>query len=333
MAVRKPEIPFECEAAIGPDVNAIAVAVSGGPDSMALLDILTQWTVDRGLHLHALSVDHALRPHSKREIDRVADWSRCQASHVQHHTLIWQHDSTAPKARIQEEARKARYVLMEAYCQKAGIDTLWLAHHRNDQAETLLMRLAAGSGLKGLGGMRLRMRRPSGLLCVRPLLSYEKAELVAYCTAHGVPYHHDPSNTNPQFSRARIRNSAAVLEQEGLTAKRLGVTADRLQRASDALDIYTDALWNSKACKHQVGYVEIESATFSACPEETAVRVMIRALEQYGRHGEYSPRMEKIEALVRELRQSAYPFRKRTLGGVIVEKDEKTGWTKIQSER
>ncbi|MCB1721002.1 MAG: tRNA lysidine(34) synthetase TilS, partial [Alphaproteobacteria bacterium] len=111
----------------------IAVAVSGGPDSMALCWLLSRWAVERGVKIHVLTVDHGLRPEAAEEAIQVGAWLGGWSQQVEHHILRWK---TPADTAIQEEARKARYGLMAEYCRVHDIRHLFLAHHRDDQAET-----------------------------------------------------------------------------------------------------------------------------------------------------------------------------------------------------
>jgi len=188
------------------DVPAIAVGVSGGADSMAFLSLLQEWCAAHGKILHALSVNHGLREAAKDECAMVEHYCQ-QYDHVQHQTLQWDDPSNV---RVQEEARRARYDLMGGYCQEKGISHLFLAHHADDQAETVLFRLAKGSGLDGLAGIRNQQGMNGVTLC-RPLLDVAKEDLIEFCEVQDIPYIDDPSNDADSFARVRLRQSMDVL--------------------------------------------------------------------------------------------------------------------------
>ena len=299
--------------ALGVDLGAqdIAVAVSGGPDSMALCHLLK----GIGLQVHALTVDHGLRAEAAEEAQKVGQWLEGWTG-FEHHILKW---GSPTETALQEEARKARYGLMADYCREHGIAHLFLAHHRDDQAETLLFRLAKGSGLDGLAGMQA-LQEYEGLTLVRPLLGVSKDALVKTCETAGVDFIEDPSNENADFARARLRQARAVLEEEGLSSKRLAVTAMRLSRARQALEIWAEEVYNQANIKNDAKRIEFQLKPLLSKPEEVIVRVVLMALEQFRPEFDYAPRMEKVEALVYDLRSSDN-FRKRTLGGVIFEVD------------
>lgn len=301
---------------------AVAAAVSGGADSMALLHALAGLCADRGIDLHVLSVDHGLRAEAAAEAQQVKDYCRALDPAIKHTTLRWAGDK--PEAALQEEARKARYALMADYCRENGISGLCLAHHRDDQAETVLMRLAAGSGLNGLAGMRAESLYSEEVTLLRPLLGVTKEDILTYCKAHNMPYINDPSNENEAFARVRLRKSMGVLAEEGLTSKRLSVTAQRLARAADALDYYCDLIWHSSALKNKTNQIVFNKNTFVDAPAEIAVRLIVRLIETLGPSKDYLPRMEKIENLTAALRAQE-AVKPRTLGGVIFTRDDKAG--------
>jgi len=210
---------------------ALLLAVSGGPDSTALLLMAAEWAVDRPTpKLFAATVDHGFRAESAAEAERVA--ALAARLGVSHATLVWEGDK--PSARLQERARDARYGLLAAHALAVGAGVVVTAHHLDDQAETVLMRLTRGSGLSGLAGMATRSRRGE-IDIARPLLLMLKAELIAICEARGVDYARDPSNADPRFARPRLRAIAEVLAAEGLDAPALARLARRAATVEAAL--------------------------------------------------------------------------------------------------
>ena len=175
------------------------VAVSGGPDSMALL-----WLASRAFpgRTHAATVDHGLRAESAVEAEMVADW--CAAEGVPHATLTPLEPITG---RIQSAARAARYRLLDTWRREQGIDWLLTAHHADDQLETILMRLNRASGVGGLAGIRER----NGAV-FRPLLGWRRAELMEIVARHALPHVQDPSNENMQFDRVAMRAHLAGVD-------------------------------------------------------------------------------------------------------------------------
>ena len=211
------------------DEPALLLAVSGGPDSTALLLMAAEWEAPKP-KLYAATVDHGLRPESAAEAEAVA--RLCAEAGVPHTTLRWEGEK--PSARLQERAREVRYDLLAAHARRVGAHVIVTAHHLDDQAETVLFRLARGSGLSGLAGMATRTRRGE-VEIARPLLGVAKAELVALCDARGAAYVSDPSNDDPRFARPRLRRLAGVLAAEGLDASALARLARRAAIVEAAL--------------------------------------------------------------------------------------------------
>ncbi|MFQ5954527.1 MAG: tRNA lysidine(34) synthetase TilS [Kiloniellales bacterium] len=299
-------------AAVGPFESAprIAVGVSGGADSMALCLLLKNWTETARGELVALTVDHGLRPDSHAEARRVGRWLARWG--VTHRVLRW----TGPKPRhgIQAAARAARYRLMTDWCHTAGFLHLALAHHRDDQAETVLLRLAGGSGLDGLAGMAA-VSELAALHLIRPLLDIPKAGLIATLSAFGQDWIEDPSNRDPRHQRGRLRAAWPVLEREGLTAARLAATAAKLGLARAALETETAALLAAAAI-HPEGYVRLDWQALMRAPAALARRALARCLMTVG-GARYPPRSQRLERLFLAL--VADPAGAgRTLGGCRV---------------
>jgi tRNA(Ile)-lysidine synthase len=194
----------------------LAIAVSGGADSLALALLADAWARPHGGLVTALTVDHRLRPGSADEAAQVALWLRRRS--IAQATLV--RDGPGFAGDVQAEARAARYRLLEGWCEGAGVLHLLTGHHREDQAETVLLRLARGSGLDGLAGIpAVTERRDCRIL--RPLLAIPRARLAATLEAQGQAWVEDPSNRDPAYARVRLRQAEAVLAAEGLTAARL----------------------------------------------------------------------------------------------------------------
>lgn len=277
-------------ARLGPFESAprLAVAVSGGADSMALCRLAEVWARRRGGSVLALTVDHGLRPEAAAEADEVGRW--LAACGIAHAILRW--SGPKPSAGLQAAAREARYRLLEARCRAEGILHLLLAHHRDDQAETVLLRVARGSGVDGLAGMAA-LRELGGVRLLRPLLDVPRARLAATCAALGQPWLEDPSNRMPRFARARLREAGAILAREGLTSERLADVARRAGRARAALETATADWLGRTVTLYPEGYAELDPALLAA-PEEIALRALARCLLAVG-GGRHPPRLERLE--------------------------------------
>lgn len=289
-------------------VQPVALAVSGGSDSTALMVLFAEWLRreggDVGRHT-VLTVDHALRPESAAEARAVA--VQAAALGFRHATLVW--ESAKPRTGIQAAARKARYRLMGGYLHAHGIGTLVTAHTRDDQAETLLMRLGRGSGLDGLAGIAPSTRvtpdiDADALLVIRPLLAVPKARLIATLEARGVSWTEDPSNEAPAFERSRLRAASAALEAIGLTGESVALSARRLQRARIALEAVTDSCCTAEGGVHtdRLGFFRIDHERLARMPEEIYLRVVGRCIAAAGGVAEPLP-LAKLEPIVERLRR------------------------------
>ena len=279
------------------ELPKLAVAVSGGADSTALMLLLARWRVarGRGLELSVFTVDHGLRPGSHDEAEKVGEWAR--ALGLAHEILAWRGDK--PRSNIQAEARAARYRLLAEVCHRDGIPALATAHHREDQAETFLMRLARGSGVDGLSAMGA-VSRVMGITLVRPLLDVARARLMATLQAAGHDWIEDPGNEDKRFARVRMRAIIADLAEEGVSAERLAATARHMRRARLALDSAADDLAGDAARLEPAGFCAIDRNRLLGAPEEIALRLLARALMAVAGSA-YRPRLERLERLCRAL--------------------------------
>jgi len=217
----------DLDALIGPSDSRIALAVSGGPDSLALLLLAHAAFPGR---VHAATVDHGLRPTSAAEVAFVA---RIAADlGVPHAGLKAEWDGGLPVSGIQGAAREARYAALLGWCADEGIETLLTAHHADDQAETLLMRLGRGAGLPGLLGIRA-VQPMAGRQIARPLLGWRQAELAAICAQAGLTPIDDPSNSDPRHERSRVRKLLAA--SDALDPAKVALSAAHLRDVEEAI--------------------------------------------------------------------------------------------------
>ncbi|MEJ0062159.1 MAG: tRNA lysidine(34) synthetase TilS [Alphaproteobacteria bacterium] len=287
--------------------DAMALAVSGGPDSMALALLLRDWARTQNIRLIAFTVDHGLREESAAEAARVHEW--LAALGIDHEILRWEHPPLA-KA-VQEQARDARHRLLREACIRHDVAALALGHHRDDQAETVLMRFAKGSGIDGLAGMR-PVYSMDGLTLLRPLLGMPKARLIATCVARGQAYVSDPSNAHAHYARGRLRGAADALAAEGMDAERLADLAGRAALASDALAEYTARLLARAARFDAAGYAELNIEETLKEPEEIRTRALGEILQIIG-GAAYPPRHHAMMDVSRALQAGDMP--RRTLHG------------------
>ena len=289
--------------------SRLALAVSGGPDSVALMQIVARWigTLEEAPELSILTVDHGLRPGSREEAERVG--AMASALGLRHAILNWDREEH-PATNLQAKARTARYDLMAAYCHAHDIPALVTAHTLDDQAETFLMRLGRGSGLDGLAAIP-QEGTWAGITILRPLLDVPKDRLIATLNEAGIPFVCDPSNTDPRFERARLRQRIEALSALGLTPEALALSARRLRRAREALDAAAQDFLAKHSEVSEAGYAMLDREALAATPQEIALRAVGQLIAAVG-GGETPLQLAKLEKLMAAL--EADPNKAHTLG-------------------
>lgn len=249
--------------------------------------------------LFVATVDHGLRPEARAEAESVAlSASRLGLPHA---ILTW--DGPKPKSRVQELARAARYRLLAAHAARHGASHLLTGHHAGDQAETILFRLARGSGLGGLAGMRREVPLGPGLVLMRPFLGLAKPELLRVCETAGESFADDPSNHDLAFARVRLRAAQDAARQLGLDPPVLLRLAARLARAEDALEAeaqrrlaLADAVWTS-------GQFSARLAAWRDAKPEIVIRCLRHAFEHCD-GGARPVRLDRLESLAARLQRA-----------------------------
>lgn len=286
--------------------QTIAIAVSGGADSMALCLLAHDWARDNGVTASAITVDHGLRPESADEARQVGLWLRGRG--IDHHILTLKWDQK-PETRLQERARQMRYDALGEWCKAHGTNQVLVAHHLEDQAETVLMRLRKGSGLMGLAGMR-RCYDRDGLLIHRPLLSVPKARLLATLETRNQDWVEDPSNYNMAFERVRTRALLKQLTPEGVSAERLAQTAAALGKLRDVLEAAAEPLMTNLVLSDPV---TLDRKSLSAVEPLVLSLALSKILQQVGGQA-YAPDQDKLDRLTHWVRsENGVPA--RTLAG------------------
>src|SRR5512139_2130911 len=245
----------------------LGLAVSGGPDSLAMLLLADAAIPGR---FEVATVDHGLRPESAAECGMVADM--CAARGIPCAVL----SVSVAEGNLQAAAREARYAALTRWASSRGLTAIATAHHADDQAETLLMRLNRGSGVAGLAGVRERSwLAHSGIALIRPLLAFRRAELAGVVAASGLAPVQDPSNADDRFDRARIRK--AIAESEWLDPLALAASAANLAAADEALEWAAGREWNERVVgsEHRISYRRL-------APKAVAMRVIARIIADFG---------------------------------------------------
>lgn len=281
-------------AAIADHKGPLAVAVSGGSDSLALMHLLSG---RKGAVV--LTVDHGLRKGSGADAKRVAQWAKKAGLKAQ--VLTWR--GAKPKSGVEAAAREARYRLMGDWLMKNRISTLFVGHTQDDQAETFLLRLARGSGLDGLAAMQATAPWPvpgfESLSVRRPLLGFTREDLRAHLKTIGQDWLDDPMNDDPAFDRVKIRKARAALADAGLTTARIAAAAAHLARARAALEIVTEAVLARAARPYDGGFA-LDAGALTAAPREVGLRALA-ALLQAASGQPYRPRFDSLERLYDQL--------------------------------
>lgn len=270
----------------GEEPGRIGVALSGGPDSLALLVLASAAFPGE---VAAATVDHGLREESASEAALAGE--ACAALGAPHRILKV---SVPRRASVQAAAREARYGALGDWAAQEGVAVLLTAHHLDDQAETLLMRLQRGSGVAGLAGVRARTRLDKGLLLCRPLLSWRRSELADIVDASGLVAVDDPSNSNDAYDRVRMRRFIA--QAEWLDSAPLARSAGALADANEALDFATRSLAGTYM-REDGGVVTLLPA---GLPDEIVRRLLLQALR--GVAEDAAPRGEQLTDLILRLR-------------------------------
>jgi tRNA(Ile)-lysidine synthase len=296
---------------------ALLLAVSGGPDSIALMWLAARWrrSLARGPRLLAVTVDHGLRVEAAAEAREVKRLAR--TLELEHRTLRW--TGPKPKAGLPAAARSARYRLLAKAARQSGATHILTAHTRDDQAETLLMRMLRGSGIAGLAAMARESER-DGVWLARPFLEVSKSQLIATLERAKVGFADDPTNRDPHFTRPRLRALMPALAAEGGDPRNLARLAARLARANAAVEVLTDGAERYLALKDRdalrshfdVGSLDagsfdaqsfdaqsFDAKVFAAMPEEIRLRLLKRAIDRFGHEG--PAELGKVEALLAAL--------------------------------
>ena len=271
----------------------LAVAVSGGADSTALALLAHEWARARNGRILALTVDHGLRAEARAEARTVARWMKRRG--IAHRILEWR--GAKPAAGLQAAAREARYRLLGEACRAEGALHLLLAHTRDDQAETVLLRLAAGSGPHGLAAMPLVQERADHRL-IRPLLGVPRARLRETLRTHGQEWIEDPSNRDERFARIRVRR--ALAEGDAGRAAEIAAAAGELGRFRGGQERAVAESLARAVRVYPEGHALLDAKALAAAPREIGWRALAALLATVGGLG-YAPRGEPVRRLHADL--------------------------------
>lgn len=321
-------------------VKKLAVAVSGGCDSMALTFLLRQFCIEKNIELVALTVNHQMRIDASLEVIGLAKIMR--QHNIQHHILKIE-SQQLPTSNIEAKLRDLRYELLLNFCHQNQIDAMLLGHHLNDVAENFLIRLFRGSGLDGLSTMAEK-RMVSGILLARPLLNFTKSQLKNFLNLLGINWFEDESNSDDKFLRNKIRKIFTEFPNQDLIAKRVKSASDEISKTRDLFDEIMIS-WQSKiiiansssalaqridakaqepidhkSCKSEINenlFLLLNRQELTICPKSIALKILALALMQVGGR-QYKPRLSKLQNFYQYLiNQQSDQIKPRTLYGCI----------------
>lgn len=296
----------------------LAVAVSGGSDSMALALLVRKWAVENTVDLEILTVDHGLRRAAKQEAITVGKWM--ESLDLPHKTLVW--TGPYPGSGIQKAAREARYRLMSDHCKLENIQALLLGHQLEDQLETFLMRFSKGSGLDGLASMR-EISQQFELQLIRPLLGFKRQELRDFLTEEKQVWLEDPSNENRQYTRTRVGSILSELQAlPGSSLETISLSAERVSRASKALQDIATQRFNAFCRLSPYGFIQFPSEAVLDCQQEIGLRLLSQALAAV--RGDHMPvKLQALENIYVRLFENELST-SETIGGVQISKLRKS---------
>jgi tRNA(Ile)-lysidine synthase len=269
----------------------IAIAVSGGGDSMALLHLAYEAARDHQTEIFALTVDHGLRAESADEAQMVAGFAK--ALGVPHVTLQWQREGTA--GNLSAQARTGRYAAIAAWCRQNDVGHVLLGHTRDDQAENFIMRLARRSGPDGLAMMPQRFER-DGVAWQRPLLAMRRETLRAYLHHHNIAWIEDPTNEDARYERARVRKAMDVLDGLGIDQDALLDVSQAMSHTREALAQVSNSYMAARVSLDR-GDLIFRTEGGDDIPRDILRRIWSRMLQRMGGHA-YPPRAGKLDTLL-----------------------------------
>ena len=275
----------------------IAVAVSGGPDSLALMHLSNRYALNNKFNLTVLSIDHGIRAESSKEIV----WLKKVAKKNKINFYSTKLKKKINSSNTLSKARTLRYEALSKYCNKKKIKFLLTAHHLDDEIENFLMRLIRGSGVKGLSSLKVKSRyKNTKLILVRPLLEYSKKSLIQYLSEQKQSYLNDRTNYNNKYDRSRIRKLSQQLIQEGLSKVRFKNVLKNLKNANNAINTAVSNYLEEQVKLNEKKIISFRSKEFINLPEEIQHRVLVKLCRFAGKSNKV-PRSRSIQELINSI--------------------------------
>ena len=298
------------------------VAVSGGPDSLALAALCKAFSYQNKSKFDFILIDHRIRKNSKEESLKVKKLLKRRQINL---TILT--NKIKISNNIQSNARKIRYNLMSAYCKKKGISKILTAHHSDDQIETFLIRLSRGSGVQGLSSMKIVSKLNSNVSIIRPLLDFKKKQLANISRKVFGKYFYDTSNKNPKFLRVKIRKLISSFEKSGIHQDQVIKSIKNLRSSGDILEGHIKKIFKFNVEKKGKSLIINLSNLFKE-PQEIQYRVISKAIKSYTK-SYYPPRAFKVTYLIEQLKLGKRT--KFTLANCVLEVEKNL--LKITKER
>ena len=295
------------------NTDPIALAVSGGPDSIAMMFLTSQSKKIKKENVTILTVDHDLRKDSRKEANLVMQ----NAKKIGFKCKILKWKGLKPTSGIQEAARRSRYDMMLSWCKENNVKKLFLAHHMDDQVETFLMRLSKGSGIDGLSSMSKKSNKEN-INIIRPFLEIPKVKLVEIANFSKMKWISDPSNSNLSYQRSRIRKLIPALSKEGIDSHHINLAIKRMDSAKDTLVKIT----NRDISKYVKNMEDIAYSLSYEAIDELSSEILLRILDRVimvASGSIYPPRRAKVESILSWLKSDSKVTAK-TLSGTVIRK-------------
>ena len=293
-------------------LKTVAIAVSGGVDSMCLAFLLNKICKLNNIIFTAITVDHKLRKDSTFEANEVARYLKNQ--HINHVILTWEHETI--KSDIQNKARQARYKLICDYCKDHNIENLFVAHTYDDQAETVLLRILRGSGIDGISGIEFKTKI-NEINVIRPFLQFRKSQILSFMKDQNIFWLEDKSNKEVKFDRVKVRNLISKCDKDFKFTQRLNLLSENARRARNFFESYLKEIFKKYCTIGDLGFISIGKTNFIDHHEEIKLR-LINYIIKYVKNDfdNYPIRIEQLKYILRNLNNLNQ--QKFTISGCII---------------
>lgn len=294
----------------------IAVAISGGSDSMALTLLSYNWSKLKKIDIISITVDHNLRKESGKEAKLVSNYMERRG--IPHKIL--KYEGKIPKSNIESIAREYRYKMLFEYCKKENIKYLFIAHNADEQTETFFLNLSRGSGVYGLSSIP-NIQEKEGIKIVRPMLNYSKKEIKEYLKKEKQKWIEDPSNKSDKYKRVRVRKLKKVLDELELTNERISKTILNMQRTREAIEFYVNEFIKEVKEYDDSEKILLKAENMKRYPKEIVLRGLSKILKEFGKKI-YPPRLENLENIYYKIIRNELNKSTTLFGGKIYQNKE-----------